>query len=149
MLFRSSSGASGGTPQGEWRSQPVAPSRRGTWLKFETAGDLGSAGLSLELRAAADGSLLDTVRPSRIPGDAWRSAYVPAPRIPYVVVASDRDSARWFAFSGPAEMGPLSYWAWQATKHSLLLLWASLAATLGVALFAWIRRPPPPPAPVA
>ncbi|MBI5689411.1 MAG: hypothetical protein HZC55_04885 [Verrucomicrobia bacterium] len=126
----------GGTPTGEWRSQPLPPPGRGSRLIFETAGHLGQPGLALELRAAADDALLATVTPSRLPGDAWRSAQVAAPSVPYRIVARDQDPSRWFAFSGPVVMGPLSYCAWQATKHGLLLLQITVGITLALAAYA-------------
>lgn len=132
--------APGSAAVGEWRSQPVPPPRRpGSWLRFETAGHLGEPGVALELRAAATDALLATVRPSRPPGDTWRTAHVPAPSVPYIVVARDHDAARWLAFSGPVEMAPLSYWAWQANKHSRLLLYAGISATLLLAALAVTR----------
>jgi MFS family permease len=139
------------TPTGAWQSQPISPARRpGSWLRFETAGQLGEPGVALELHEAASGALLAIVRPSKPPGDCWRSAYVPAPRVPYTVVARDHDPARWFAFSGPVEMGPLSFWARQANRHSLLLLYGSLAATLLLAAYAFAQsRRPAAPAPAA
>jgi hypothetical protein len=65
---------------------------------------------------------------------------VPAPRVAYRLVARDADPVRWFAFSGPVEMGSLSYWAWQANKHSLLLLYGSTGATALLALAALAAR---------
>jgi hypothetical protein len=131
----------GAAAQGEWRSAPLPPPPpRSGWLRFETAGQLGQPGLTLEVRDAATDALLATVRPSKVPGDAWRSTVVRAPRVAYRLVARDADSTRWFAFSGPIEMGSLSYWAWQATKHSLLLLYASSAATLLFAGLALVSR---------
>lgn len=144
-------GGPGPAAQGEWTSLPLLPPRRpGSWLRFETAGHLGEPGVTLELRDAASHALLATVRPSKPPGDAWRSATVRAPAAPYLVVARDTDPARWLAFSGPVEMGPLSYWAWQANKHSLLLLYGSLTATLLLAVItsaAALRRRHPATSP--
>ncbi len=137
-------GPSGAAAQGEWRSQPISLPRTDGWLCFETAGHLGEPGVSLELHDASSNALLAAVRPSKIPGDTWRTAYVPAPRVPFTIVARDHDPARWFAFSGPAEMGPLSHWAWLANKHALLLLLSSAAATAVLAGIAWLlgRRGP-------
>lgn len=136
----------GASATGEWQSAPLtAP--LGAWLKFETAGQLGEspASLSLELRDARTGSTLASIRPSKIPGDTWRAAYVRAPSSPFVVVARDQDAARWLAFGAPVEMGHLSYLASRATKHGLLLaeIAALLAAiALGASSFtAWTSRP--------
>lgn len=131
-----------GSAIGEWRSGPVTASLPG-WLKFETAGHLGNpnGGVALELRSAATDRLLATVRPSKVPGDTWRAAYVRSPREPFIVVARDEHVARWLAFSPPVEMGRWSYLAWQATKHGLFIagLAAFLAAALAIA-HAWCAR---------
>lgn len=137
-------GEQGAAALGEWQSKPIAPKQTNGWLRFETAGHPGEAGVSLELRDAASDALIATVRPSKTPGDTWRAAYVPSPGVPFIVVARDTDPTRWLAFSGPVEMGSLSYWAWQANKHSLLLFGLTAATTAGLALFAAAtkRRPP-------
>lgn len=136
---------------GEWQSAPLS-APLGAWLKFETAGQLGEspATISLELRDAQTGATLASIRPSKIPGDTWRSAYVRAPSSPFVVVARDQDPARWLAFGAPVEMGHLSYLASRATKHGLLL--AEIAALIaavavGASSFtSWVSRPRPKPA---
>jgi hypothetical protein len=119
---------------GEWRSAPLTAPLKG-WLVFEIAGLLGhpDGGVTLELRSAATDRRLAKVRPSRLPRDTWRAAYVRAPREPFVVVARDEHAARWFAFSAPVEMGRLSYAAWWAVKQGMLLAWLSGAAALGLA----------------
>jgi hypothetical protein len=131
-------GEVGARTTGVWRSAPVQATRGG-WLKFETAGFLGepNGGVLLELRDAATDAFLTKVRPTKIPGDTWRSAYVRAPRQPFVVVAHDRHAARWFAFSGPVEMSTLSYWAWRVTKNGLLIVWVAGAATIALLFVTW------------
>jgi hypothetical protein len=126
---------------GTWRSAPLAATLRG-WLKFETAGQVGdpNEGVLLELRDARTDALLARIRPDRVPGEAWRSAYVRAPREPFVVVAEDRHAARWLAFSGPSEMGALSYFAWRATKRGLFLVYFAAAATLALTAVALASR---------
>lgn len=104
---------------GLWISKPLE-SPLGGWLKLETAGHLGETGTALELHDAQTGRALATLRPSRVPGDSWRAAYVRAPTRPFVIVARDSDSARWFAFSAPVEMSAWSYFGRQAAKHGLL-----------------------------
>lgn len=130
--------ANGPATTGTWKSAPLTPPPFG-WLKFETAGDLGtsSAGVSLTLRDARSGALLATVAPSKTPGDTWRAAYVRTPRVPFVVVANDVSAAQWLAFSPPVEMGAASYWAWQATKHGLLIVYLATAATAVFGFIAW------------
>ncbi len=128
----------GAAATGTWRSAPLTVAGR-RWLKFELAGPIGEPGaaLALELRDATTDALLADVRPSRVPGDTWRAVYVRAPRVPFVLVARDADPARWLAFSGPVEMGVLSYWARQAARHSLLLLYGAAAASALLGLLAW------------
>ncbi len=142
--------ATGPAATATWTGTPLTATL-GAWLKFETAGHLGAspATLALELRDARTHALLASVRPSKIPGDTWRAAYVRAPRDPFVVVARDADTTRWFAFSAPVEMGHLSYVAWRATRNGLFLaqLAAGLAASLGV--IAFLLRPRAPRLPRA
>jgi hypothetical protein len=118
-----------------WKSAPLTASL-GSWLKFETAGDLGTkaGGVRLQLQDAS-GATLAEVAPSRPAGDTWRAAYVRAPRVPFVVVATDGSAREWLAFGPPVEMASLSYWAWQATRHGKLVLGFAAAAT--IVLVAW------------
>ena len=143
--FAPSWGSYGGNPggvssRGAWQSKPLPPPPAFSWLRFETAGHTGEPGVALELRSADGTRLLANVKPTRTPGDSWRAAYVPSPRVPYIIAARDDDPARWLAFSGPIEMGPLSYWAWQATRHSRLILYGSLATTAALGLLVLQRE---------
>ena len=127
--------AGGATATGDWMSAPLtAP--LGGWLKFETAGDIGRDGIVLELRGEQSHRHLADVRPTKIPGDFWRAAYVRAPSEPFVVVARDTSAAHWLAFSAPVEMSNLSYLAWQCTRHGrwVALIAAAAAAVLGLAV---------------
>lgn len=121
-----------------WTSQPVTPPDLG-YLKFEVAGDLGRGAVSLDLWSADGVRHLSTVRPSRVPGDSWRAAYVRTPREPFRIVASDRDPAGWLAFSAPTSMATGSYWVWRLAAHAPLLAWVS--GTLLVLLLPWATRP--------
>lgn len=125
-----------------WRSAPIEPPPY-AWLKFETAGHLrvSAAAVSLTLQDAATGQTLARIEPSRIPGDNWRAAYVRTPSQPFTVVAQDESAAHWLAFSAPVEMGGGSYWAWQATKHGMLILTLAGAASVGLAALAFLLRP--------
>ena len=127
----------GAAETGTWRSQPITPVLSG-WLKFETAGQVGdpNEGVLLELHAARTDALLARIRPDRPSGDSWRAAYARTPNEPFVVVAHDRHAARWLAFSGPAEMGRLSYWAWRITKHGFWIMYVAGAAGLCLAIAA-------------
>ena len=133
-------GANGAAATGEWRSAPLVATLGG-WLKLETAGQLGEPGVSLALCDARTGALLADVRPTKVPGDAWRAAYVRAPRAPFVVVARDESATRWLAFSAPVEMSNLSHAAWVLVKNGqLLAICAAVAcALLGLAAFAIAR----------
>ncbi|MBI4626992.1 MAG: hypothetical protein HY736_27690 [Verrucomicrobia bacterium] len=132
-------GAAGAAATGEWRSAPLtAP--LGGWLKFETAGQLGEPGVTLELHDARTGARVADVHPTRIPGDTWRAAYVRAPRQPFVVVARDDDPHRWFAFSSPVEMSTLSYWAWRTGKQGLVITASATAAAALLGLLSLSRR---------
>lgn len=129
------SAAAGGAPAGSatWRSAPLA-APRGGWLKFETAGDLGDAGaaVALTLTDPVSNRTLARVAPSKVPGHAWRSAYVRAPSGPFVITATDAAPAPWLAFSPPVEMGSGSYWAWRLTKHGLLIVYVSAVAAIAL-----------------
>lgn len=128
----------GAAATGEWRSEPLAPSPH-AWLKFETAGHVGEPGVTLELRDARTDTWLATVRPTRVPRDSWRAAYVRTPAVPFVVVARDTDSQRWLAFSPPVEMAALSHAAWRATKQGLLIVWIALGSSLALGAAAWLQ----------
>jgi hypothetical protein len=121
-----------------WMSAPITPPRLG-YLKFEVAGDLGSRAVALELWSADGARHLATVRPSRVPGDTWRAAYVRTPRESFRVVASDRDAAGWLAFSAPTPMSAGSYWVWRLAAHAPLLTWISGA--LLFLILPWAIRP--------
>lgn len=122
----------------KWTSAVIAPPSLG-YLKFEVAGDFGSPAASLELWSADGTRQLATVRPSRVPGDAWRAAYVRTPREPFRIVASDRDPNGWIAFSAPTAMATGSYWVWRLAAHAPLLAWIS-GALLALVL-PWAIRP--------
>ncbi|HEX3729179.1 MAG TPA: hypothetical protein VHV47_05210, partial [Opitutaceae bacterium] len=73
-----------------WASVPVTAADG--WLEFETAGQAGRPGVSIELRDPGSRRILAEVSPSRVPGDGWRAAYVRAPRGPFVVTAEVSES---------------------------------------------------------
>lgn len=129
--------AADATPR-SWQSQPLSAALN-AWLKFETAGNVDphSSGVVLELRDATTGEVLERVAPTKTPGNTWRAAYVRAPKVPFVVAATDRSPTEWLAFSAPVEMSRASHLAWQAAKNGLLLMWIAGGLTLvtGAALF--------------
>jgi hypothetical protein len=123
----------------EFTSAPIrAP--LGAWLKFETAGAVGTPGTTLELRDAATGIPLASIVPDQTPGDTWRAAYVRAPAGAFVIHAHTPDSARWLAFSEPIELASGSYWAWQLTKNGQLVATLALALALLTAVAALVLR---------
>jgi hypothetical protein len=122
--------------RGSWESNPL-PAPRAGWLKFEVAGQIGEKGLSLEIRDAATRRVLAEVLPDKRPGNSWRSAYVRAPKAPFVVSANDDSSAGWLAFGEPSEMGKLSYFAWRCLKNGLLLAEVAAGGGILLCLAAW------------
>ncbi|HEY5229178.1 MAG TPA: hypothetical protein VIJ19_11595 [Opitutaceae bacterium] len=109
-------------------------SARGGWLKFMVAGQLGREGVSLELHDSATGVLIEKVTPNLVPGDTWRSTYVPTPDNPFVVVARVSGPQDWMAFSEPVEMGTFSFWSWWAVRRGLPLAEAGAAAAVAIGL---------------
>ena len=128
-------GGGGAADRGSWASAPLSAARG--WLMFQTAGQAGEPGVALELHDASTQELLSVVRPTRVPGDSWRAAYVRSPRIPFIIVARDNDSHRWLAFAEPVEMGPLSHWAWRAIKQGWLIVGIASAIALLLGGAAW------------
>lgn len=113
---------------GAWSSAPLVA--HPGWLLFETAGQLGQPGATLELRDATGESILAEVRPSATPGDGWRTTYVRAPSEPFMVEARVTAPGRWLAFSEPVEMAPLSFAAHWLAKQGLLV--AECAFGIGI-----------------
>ena len=130
LVLRASWG-SYGRGAASWESAPLRARLHG-WLRFEVAGR--EAG-GLELADPRTGSAIVQVRPSRLPGDTWRSAYVRAPDGEFIVRAAAPDPARWIAFSEPVEMAPLSYGAWRAIRNGPLI--AEVSALAAALVLAW------------
>ncbi|HVU35383.1 MAG TPA: hypothetical protein VHE61_18240 [Opitutaceae bacterium] len=120
---------------GQWQSGPLAPSPG--WWKIETAGDVGTPGAVLEFRAANDGRVLEPVAPTKPAGNSWRAAYIPAPKVPAILVARVAAPAHWLAFSEPVLISTLGYRTWRLTVYSPWLLWASFG---GLIVFGWACR---------
>ena len=119
--------AGGAAKAGSWESAPVR-SQVGGWLKFEVAGQAGGPGVALELRDPRSRRLLAEVRPDRVPGDSWRTAYVKAPQGEFIVAARDSNPKSWIAFSEPVEMGRLSHVAWRTVRSGRLVAEIAAAA---------------------
>ena len=124
-------GSFGSAGEGRWQSRPVQPEGAG-WLRFEVAGSAATPYASLELRDAGTGKLLARVVPRKVPGDAWRTVYVPEPSAPFVVAAADDGPEHWIAFTEPVEIPRLSYWAWRAVRNGV---WVAAAALSLAGLF--------------
>jgi len=113
----------------DWSSAELTANRG--WLNFHVAGHLGEQGVTLELRDAVSGEVLAAVTPDKVPGDTWRSTYVPAPDVPFVVVAHTPNAGQWFAFSEPVEAGTFSFWAaWAVRRGMLVAEFGGVAAVL-------------------
>lgn len=125
-------------PMREWTSEPIAPLPFG-YLKFEMAGELNGRKVALDLWSADRSRHLASIRPTKVPGDRWRAAYVATPDEPFRVVASDHDPAGWIAFSAPVPMATGSYWIWRLAAHAPLLTW--LSGLLLGAVLPWAIRP--------
>jgi hypothetical protein len=116
---------SGATARGKFESLPVTKSGLPI-LEIPVAGDLGAAGLSLELVDLVSGQVT-RVKPEQAAEEGWRNAFVKAPAHEFKLVASDESETGWFAFKEPREVGRLSYWAMR-----LVGAWKSLVL-VGVA----------------
>jgi len=140
--------AEGAASNAEFKSAPLT-AVFGGWLRFETAGQFGQQGLSLELHDARSGARLAVVQPGKRSEATWRPTYIRAPRQPFVIVARDTDAHRWFAFSAPVEMTAVSYWSWRIVQQAAPITWVAggVAALLGLMGFAqyFKRRSSIPP----
>lgn len=104
---------------------------------FQTAGQVGESGIAIELHDAATGKMLAEIRPTKVPNDSWRAAYVRVPRQPFVIASRDEDTRRWLAFSEPVEMGGLSHWAWRSVKQGWLIVEIAGVSALLVGAALW------------
>lgn len=123
----------------EFTSVPLR-SPLGGYLRFETAGHVGERGVTLELRDAGTGASLGPIASNKIPGDAWRAAFVAAPAGEFVVYARAPDLAHWLAVSQPTEMATGSFWAWQISKRGLVVAGIAVALAAGLGVLAWLTR---------
>jgi len=132
-------GGGGAGDTGTWASAPIAA--RSGWLMLQTAGQVGESGIAIELHDAATGEVLADIRPTNVPNDSWRAAYVRVPGRPFVIASRDEDTRRWLAFSEPVEMGGLSHWAWRSVKQGWLIVQIAGVAALFVGAALWRRSP--------
>jgi hypothetical protein len=113
--------ADGAKGRGQFQSLPVKKSSL-PFLEIPVAGDLGEAGLSLELVDTASGQTTQ-VKPRHHAGGRWLNVYVKAPAGDFRVIARDKSETGWFAFKEPREIGRLSLWAMR-----LLAAWKTILA---------------------
>jgi hypothetical protein len=109
----STANTSGGVlhQESDWIAAPQLP-----FLQFRLAGGLGRHGLSLGVMTES-GDLVQ-VSPGHIPLGGWTTVQVRSPRNRFRILVDDPSPNRWFAFSGPREMGPLSYYAEWLKQHA-------------------------------
>ncbi|MDB6065542.1 MAG: hypothetical protein JWR26_1750 [Pedosphaera sp.] len=131
--------AKGRGASGTFESLPVRKSSL-PYLEIPVAGDLGQAGLSLELVEIATGKSTP-VRPEHIAGQQWLNAYVAAPAGEFKIVANNMDETKWFAFKAPREMGRLSFWAMRLLTGWRYFLLAGVCGVLIELGLVWTRRP--------
>jgi hypothetical protein len=100
------------SPEGVHSSFESLPVQKSAlpFLDFPVAGYLGEPGQSLELVELKTGKITP-VRASRIAGNRWLDAIVPAPIGEFKIVARSDGAGKWFAFKQPRELGRLSVWA--------------------------------------
>ncbi len=122
--------------RGRFESWGVGPGLL-PYLEIPVAGDLGEAGLSLELVGRETGAA-KPVRPPEVPGERWENVRVHAPMERFEILARDESDTKWFAFKEPREMGWLSYWS-----RRMLEAWRFCVIAGGVCLIlslaAWAR----------
>ena len=94
---------------GEFQSQALSSSGL-PYLEIEVAGDLGEAGLSLELVDLVTGRRTEVLPPNKV-GGQWEACFVRAPAGAFRIIARDASRTGWFAFKAPREVGRLSFWA--------------------------------------
>lgn len=100
--------------ESDWISPPRLP-----FLQFRVAGDPGRPGLSLGLMT--ESGMFVRVRPARIPVGGWTTVNVRSPRDRFRILVDDSSATGWLAFSGPREMGHLSYYAEWLTQRATTL----------------------------
>jgi hypothetical protein len=118
--------------ESEWIPRPRCP-----FLHVRVAGDLATPGMSLKL--VTESSEAVNVRLPHTSPAGWTMAQVRSPRAPFRIVADDGSTSAWLAFSGPREMGWLSYYALQLILRAATISWMGyLFGACFVALQAWV-----------
>ena len=99
------------------------------YLQIETAGYLG-AGMSLALRGERTNTQI-RVSPSAHQNEEWHLNNVAMPDQAARIISTDSNSARWFGFREPRELGRFSYYA------DLVDRWGCLLSLCGFAILIW------------
>ena len=125
----------GARARGTFESAAVGPGAF-PYLEIPVAGDLGEAGLSLELVGLKTGKVT-AVAPKTVPGEKWANVVVKTPAEEFKIMARDDSDTKWFAFKEPREMGWLSYWSRQMLKTCrCCLLAGGVCLIWGLAVWA-------------
>ena len=102
--------ATGNATVGGFTSQPLDTEY--PFVRIDLAGYLPDPGLSLRLDCAQPSTCSPvTIRPAEFARESWRGIYAAVPQQPFRVVAEDKTTALWMAFSAPVEAGRLSVFA--------------------------------------
>ena len=120
--------AAGVRARGTFVSQPIKPDAM-PYLEIPVAGDLGEAGLALDLVEVSTGKATP-VKTSHAPGPQWVNLQVKTPPAEFKIVAHDDSETKWFAFKEPREMGWLSYWTMQMLHAWKCILVAGIICLL-------------------
>ena len=111
------------------------------FTEISVAGNLGEAGLELEVVETASGKNT-IVTPQVSPGNSWKNVYVKAPQGEFKMVARDKSPTGWFAFKAPREMGWLSYWAMRFLGTANFFFFAGILSFLTALIGARIGKQP-------
>ncbi len=79
-----------------------------SFIEISVAGYLGKQGLSLQLIIDGQEKPINII-PPELAGKSWVSCYIPVPKQPFKLVATDNRPDLWFAFAMPRNLGKLSF----------------------------------------
>ncbi len=109
-------------------SQPLPPSSTGV-LRFQVAGDLGTARFPFALRSDRTGSIVP-LELAASTGERWRTVNLPRPAEAVTIVAGPAAPGAWGAFTAPVELGTLSWYAGKLAKSWPWVLAAGIGGFL-------------------
>ena len=99
--------ATGNPTVGGFTSQPLDTGF--PFVRIDLAGYLPDPGLALRLDCPQPSTCSPVaIRPAEFARESWRGIYAAVPQQRFRVVAEDRTTALWMAFSAPVEVGRLS-----------------------------------------